>query len=157
MQWERPVDIYPWLKTLHVFLAIVAVGFNVSYAIWQARAAREPDHMGWALRGIKFLDDRIANPSYIGLAIVGVALVLLGPWEFTDFWVYASIALYVVLAVVGLGLYSPVLKRQIASYEASGAATAEFTALSARSRLLGMVLAVTVLLIIVLMVVKPGA
>ena len=79
-------------------------------------------------------------------------------WEWpVDIWVYASIALYVVLAVVGLGLYSPVLKRQIASYEASGAATAEFTALSARSRLLGMVLAVTVLLIIVLMVVKPGA
>jgi uncharacterized membrane protein len=79
-------------------------------------------------------------------------------WERpVDIWVYASIALYVVLAVVGLGLYSPVLKRQIASYEASGAATAEFTTLRARSRLLGMMLAVTVLLIIVLMVVKPGA
>jgi uncharacterized membrane protein len=79
-------------------------------------------------------------------------------WERpVDIWVYASIALYVVLAVVGLGLYSPVLKRQIANYEASGAATAEFTTLSARSRLLGMMLAVTVLLIIVLMVVKPGA
>jgi uncharacterized membrane protein len=79
-------------------------------------------------------------------------------WEWpVDIWVYASIALYVVLAVVGLGLYSPVLKRQIASYEASGAATAEFTTLRARSRLLGMMLAVTVLLIIVLMVVKPGA
>jgi hypothetical protein len=62
-------------------------------------------------------------------------------WERpVDIWVYASIALYVVLAVVGLGLYSPVLKRQIANYEASGAATAEFTTLSARSRLLGMVL-----------------
>jgi uncharacterized membrane protein len=79
-------------------------------------------------------------------------------WEWpVDIWVYASIALYVVLAVGGLGLYSPVLKRQIASYEASGAATAEFTTLRARSRLLGMMLAVTVLLIIVLMVVKPGA
>lgn len=79
-------------------------------------------------------------------------------WERpVDIWVYASIALYVVLAVVGLGPYSPVLKRQIASYEASGAATAEFTTLRARSRLLGMMLAVTVLLIIVLMVVKPGA
>lgn len=73
------MDWYPWLKTLHIFLAIVAVGLNVSYAVWQARAAREPEHMGYALRGIKFLDDRIANPSYGGLLIVGILLVVLGP------------------------------------------------------------------------------
>lgn len=150
------MDFYPWLKTLHILLAIVAVGFNISYAVWQVRAAREPEHMGWALRGIKFLDDRIANPSYFGLLIVGVLLVLLGPWEFTDFWIYAAIALYVLMAVVAVAFYSPVLKRQIASYEASGVTTAEFAALSSRSRILGMLLAVIVVLIIVLMVVKPG-
>ena len=150
------MDFYPWLKTLHVLLAIVAVGFNISYAVWQVRAAREPEHMGWALRGIKFLDDRIANPSYFGLLIVGVALVLLGPWEFTDFWIYAAIALYVLMAVVAVAFYSPVLKRQIASYEAGGAATDEFAALSTRSRIVGMLLAIIVVLIIVLMVVKPG-
>ena len=46
------MDLYPWLKTLHNLFAIVAVGFNISYAIWQARAAREPEYMGYALRGI---------------------------------------------------------------------------------------------------------
>ena len=73
------MDLYPWLKTLHIFFAIVAVGFNVSYGIWQTRAAREPQHMGYALRGIKFMDDRIANPAYVGLAVVGVVLVFIGP------------------------------------------------------------------------------
>ena len=34
------VDFYPWLKTLHILLAIVAVGFNISYGVWLARAAR---------------------------------------------------------------------------------------------------------------------
>jgi len=149
------MDFYPWLKTLHIFLAIVAVGFNISYGIWQARAAREPEHMGWALKGIKFMDDRVANPSYIGLLVVGVTLVLIGPWEFTDFWVYAAIALYVVLAVVGFALYSPTLTRQIAAYEAGGAGTEEFQRLGSRGRVLGMVLAFLVGLIIVLMVLKP--
>jgi uncharacterized membrane protein len=148
------MDLYPWLKTLHVLLAIVAVGFNMTYGIWQARAARDPQH--YALKTIKFMDDRIANPAYIGLAIVGVILVLIGPYDFEDLWVIVAIGLYVLLVVIGLGLYSPVLKRQIASYEAAGGQTADFAALSGRSRLLGAVLGVIVIAIIVLMVVKPG-
>jgi uncharacterized membrane protein len=154
--YDRPMDLYPWLKTLHVLLAIVAVGFNMTYGIWQARAARDPQHMGYALKTIKFMDDRIANPAYIGLAIVGVILVLIGPYDFEDLWVIVAIGLYVLLVVIGLGLYSPVLKRQIASYEAAGGQTADFAALSGRSRLLGAVLGVIVIAIIVLMVVKPG-
>jgi uncharacterized membrane protein len=151
------VDLYPWLKTLHILFAIVAVGFNISYGIWQARAAREPAHMGYALRGIKFLDDRVANPSYAGLLIVGIALVLLGPWEFTDLWVAVAIALYLLMGTVAFFFYSPTLKRQIEAYEAGGAQTEEFVELGNRGRLVGMVLAVLVLAIIVLMVVKPGA
>jgi uncharacterized membrane protein len=150
------MDWYPWLKTLHILFAIVAVGLNISYGIWQARAAREPEHTGYALRGIKFLDDRVANPSYAGLLIVGILLVLLGPWEFTQFWVYAAIGLYLVMGTVAFFFYSPTLKRQIAAYEASGAGTAEFAALGARGRLVGIILAVIVIAIIVLMVVKPG-
>lgn len=150
------MDLYPWLKALHVLLAIVAVGFNMSYGIWQARAGRDPQHMGYALRTIKFMDDRIANPAYVGLAIVGVALVLIGPYDFDDLWVAVAIGLYALLVIIGLGLYSPVLKRQIAEYETSGGQTAEFAGLSGRSRLLGAVLGLIVVAIILLMVVKPG-
>ncbi len=150
------MDWYPWLKTLHILFAIVAVGLNISYGVWQVRAAREPEHTGYALRGIKFLDDRIANPSYAGLLIVGILLVLLGPWEFTQFWVYGAIVLYLLMGTVAFFFYSPTLKRQIEVYESSGAAAAEFTALSTRSRVVGIILAIIVVAIIVLMVVKPG-
>ncbi len=64
--------------------------------------------------------------------------------------------LYVIMGAIAIVLYSPTLTKQIASYEASGAATAEFAALSSRSRILSIVLAVIVVAIIVLMVVKPG-
>jgi len=151
------MDVYPWLKLLHIFFAIVAVGLNISYAIWQARAAREPAHMGYALRGIKFLDDRVANPSYAGLLVVGILLVLTGPWEFTQLWVYSAIALYLVMGAVAFLLYSPTLTRLIAAYENGGATTPEFRALSSRSRAVGILLAIIVVAIIVLMVVKPGA
>ena len=150
------MDLYPWLKTLHILFAIVAVGFNISYGIWQARAAREPEHMGYALRGIKFLDDRVANPSYAGLLVVGILLVMIGPYGFTTFWVAVAIGLYVLMFVVAIVFYSPTLKRQIEAYETSGAQSDEFVRLGARGRLVGIVLAVLVVAIIVLMVVKPG-
>ena len=150
------MDFYPWLKTLHILFAIVAVGFNISYGIWQTRAAREPEHTGYALRGIKFMDDRVANPSYIGLGLVGVIMVLIGPYEFEQLWIAVSIALYVALIGIGLFVYTPTLRRQIAAYEADGAQTEEFASLGNRGRLLGMVLGLIVVAIIVLMVVKPG-
>ena len=150
------MDFYPWVKTLHILLAIVAVGFNISYGIWQARASREPDHMGYALRGIKFLDDRVANPAYVGILLAGIAMVLIGPYRFEQLWLAISIGLYVLMGVVALALYSPTLKAQIAAYESGGAASAEFARLTGRSRALGAALGVIVLAIIVLMVVKPG-
>ena len=150
------MDFYPWFKTLHIFFAIVAVGLNISYGIWQARAARELEHMGFALRGIKFLDDRVANPSYAGLLVVGIILVLIGPYEFTTMWIAVAIGLYIVMGIVAIVFYSPTLKRQIAEYEASGAQSAEFQELGVRGRMIGIVLAVIVFAILILMVVKPA-
>lgn len=150
------MDLYPWLKTLHIVFAIVAVGFNISYGIWLARAAREPEHSGYALRGIKFMDDRVANPAYAGLLVVGILLVLTGPYEFTALWVAVAIGLYVVMGAVAFFLYSPTLTRQIAAFESGGAQSPEFIALGNRGRMLGIVLGVLVFAIIVLMVVKPG-
>ena len=149
------MDLYPWLKTLHIFFAIVAVGVNISYGIWQARAGRETEHMGFALRGIKFLDDRVANPSYAGLLVVGIILVLMR-WDFTTLWIAVAIGLYLLMGAVAIAVYSPTLKRQIAAYESGGAQSAEFQALGARSRTLGIVLGVIVIAILVLMVVKPS-
>jgi uncharacterized membrane protein len=151
------VDFYPWLKTLHILLAIVAVGFNVSYGVWTARAAREPQHLGYVLRGIKFLDDRIANPAYAGLLAIGLLLIFIGPYDLTDTWVLVSIALYALMGAVAIVFYSPSLTRQIAAYESGGPASAEFTALGNRTRILGIVLGIIVLLILVMMVVKPGS
>ena len=89
--------------------------------------------------------------------MVGILLVLLGPWAFTQLWVAAAIGLYLFMGAVAFLFYSPTLTKLIASYESGGAATAEFKALSGRSRMVGILLAVLVVAIIVLMVIKPGA
>jgi uncharacterized membrane protein len=147
--------LYPWLKVIHILLAVVAVGFNFSYGILIGRALREPDHLGHVLRTVKTLDDRFANPAYGLLLVFGLAMVFVGPWAITDLWILLSLGLYVVMVAVAAALYTPTLRNQIAALEAHGAASAEFAALSARGTRLGMVLGALVVVIIGLMVLKP--
>jgi uncharacterized membrane protein len=147
--------LYPWLKTLHILLAIVAVGFNMSYAVLLSRAAREPEHMGHVLGTVKVLDDRFANPAYGLLLLVGLGLVFIGPYSITDLWIVLSLGLYLVLVVLGLAVYSPLLRRQIAVLETDGAGSAEFATLARRGRTVGILLGIGVVVIIGLMVLKP--
>jgi uncharacterized membrane protein len=149
------VSLYLILKFLHVLLAIIAIGFNASYPIWFARAQREPEHALYALRGIKILDDRFANPAYGLLLVLGLAMTFMAGIPFSTFWIAAALVLYVLLLVGGLLVYSPTLKAQIAALEAAGASSPEYTRLSQRGNVVGILLAVDVVIIVFLMVVKP--
>jgi uncharacterized membrane protein len=148
-------DLYPWLKVGHILAAVIAVGFNMTYGILLNRAAREPEHLGHVLRTVKVLDDRFANPAYGVLFVLGIVMVFIGPWQFTDLWIWLAIVLYVVVLVLGFAVYSPLLRNQIAALDAHGPASAEFQTLTGRGRSLGILLGVIVVVIIGLMVVKP--
>jgi uncharacterized membrane protein len=150
------MDAYLSLKFVHVVLAIIAVGFNASYGIWLARAAREPAHLSHVLRGIKTLDDRFANPAYALLLVTGVAMTLVAGIPLTTRWIVSSLVLYAVLLIVGFAVYTPTLRKQIAALESSGPTSPEYVALSSRGRLVGIGLAVIVVLIVLLMVTKPA-
>jgi len=147
---------YLIIKYIHILLAIIAVGFNASYGIWLARAAREPEHEMHVLRGIKILDDRFANPAYALLLITGLAMVLFfNSWSLTTFWIDAALVLYALAIIVGVVLFAPVLRRQVALLETQGANSPEFKQLARRSTLFGILTMIDVLLIIALMVFKP--
>jgi uncharacterized membrane protein len=146
---------YNLLKFLHVLLAIVAIGFNASYGVWLARAGREPQHLGHVLRGIKTLDDKFANPAYVLLLVTGILTALVGNIPFEAFWIAASIVLWVVLVGVGLGVYTPTLRKQIALVEGGGSDSPEYQRLARRGLLVGGLLAAIVIIIVFLMVTKP--
>ena len=149
------LTLYMFVKFLHVLLAIVAVGFNASYGIWLARAAREPTHTPFTLRGVKMLDDRIANPAYGLLLVTGLAMVLIGDLDLTTFWLAAALVLYVIAVVLGLFVYTPTLRRQIAAIDAEGPSSSSYQRLSQRGTTVGAILAIDVIAIVFLMVTKP--
>jgi uncharacterized membrane protein len=146
---------YEVVNFLHILLAVVAVGFNATYGIWLARAAREPEHEAFTLKGVKLLDDRFANPAYALLLVTGLLMVWIGDLDLTQFWLLAALVLYAVAVGLGLFVYTPTLRDQIAALEAGGAASTELQALSRRGTTVGIVLAVDVIVIVFLMVTKP--
>ena len=143
------------VKYIHILAAIVAVGFNVSYVVWIMRAQREPAHETFALKGVKFLDDRIANPAYGVLLLTGLLMVFLGGFSFTTLWIDVALVLYVVLIVLAVRFYTPSLREQIKLAEAGDTTSAAFVSLARQGRITGQALGLIVLVILAMMVFKP--
>lgn len=148
--------LYTTVKFIHILLAIIAFGFNATYGVWLARAQQHPEHLDFALRGVKFLDDYFANPAYLLLLVSGLTMVFVAGYNIlTTFWLLTALVLWLIAIVLGYAVYTPTLSRQIRVLATSGAESAEFGRLSTRGRVLGIVLAVVVLAILVMMVFKP--
>ena len=150
------MTLYLAVKFLHILMAIAAVGFNASYAVWLVRARRHPEHLEFALKGVKFMDDYVANPAYIGLLVTGPAMVLLLPWNLLQsFWLEAAIVLWAIVALLGYGVDTPTLSRPIKILAAKGAKDEQYRWLDQRAQRVGPALGVIVLVIVGLMVFKP--
>ena len=149
------MTLYTTLKFIHILLAIIAVGFNISYGIWLSRIQQQPAAASWVLRGVKLLDDRVANPAYAFLLVTGVAMVFTAGIPFSTFWVSGSMTLWLIAVLWGLLMYTPALKRQIQTLDASGFESVEYRSAASRATTIGMVNMLPILLILVLMVFKP--
>jgi uncharacterized membrane protein len=150
------MTLYLILKWLHVLLAIAAVGTNMTYAIWINRAAADGAVLPFTLRGVKILDDRVANPSYGLLLVTGLLMAYLGGWSLATPWMLLALVLYVVVVLVGLFGYTPTLREQIRLADVAGPSSADYQTVAKRSTFLGIALAVVVVAITFLMVVKPA-
>jgi uncharacterized membrane protein len=142
------------LKLIHVLAAITAVGANLTYTYWMRYAGQDRDRLVWTMKGIRRLDNFIATPAYVVLLITGVLMVIGGVFSFQTGWIIAALALYVVVVVIGIALYAPGLKRQIAEAEVDPTSPA-YAAAARRTNLFGLITTAIVLVIVVLMVTKP--
>jgi uncharacterized membrane protein len=148
-------SLFTTIKFIHILLAIIAFGFNATYGIWIARAQRNPEHLDFALRGVKILDDYFANPAYLLLLVSGLTMVFLVGYMLTTFWILSALVLWFVAIVLGYAVYTPTLSRQIRVLAKEGPQSEEYRRLSTRGTVVGIILAVVVLLILVMMVFKP--
>jgi uncharacterized membrane protein len=143
------------VKFFHILLVITAVGANITYGVWQARAAKDPEHEPFALRGVKFLDDHVANPAYLLVLVTGLTLAW-WHYSYTIHWIQAAIVLYVIMLLFGLAVYSPALTRQIETLERDGPQSSAYRSAALRATTFGIAVMVPILAIVFLMVVKPS-
>jgi uncharacterized membrane protein len=150
-----PMEIALVLKVLHIISAIVAVGANVTYAFWLRQAGTtDRDRLVFTIASIKKLDNTLATPAYIVVLLTGLGMVFLGVFSFTTGWIQAALALYVLVVILSIAVYSPALRRQLREAEADPGSAA-YRAAASRSNILGIVVIAIVLVIVVLMVTKP--
>jgi uncharacterized membrane protein len=142
------------LKLVHVASAIVAIGANVTYAIWMSRAHRDLDHLVFAIETIRFLDRRLALPAYGLVLVTGVVMVARGAYSFTTGWIVAAVVLYAVAVVVGIVAFAPTIRRQLAEARRDPTSAA-YAELARRNDRLTLITIVVVGAIVVLMVTKP--
>ncbi len=146
---------YAITKVVHVTLAIVAVGFNLSYGIWIARSTRDPEHLGFVMRTIRWIDSRIANPAYGVLLISGLFMAFTAGYPLTTFWIAAALALYGSAVVLGIAVIAPNFRAQLRALETAGPASDAFRSAASRGRAWGLAVSLVVVAIVFLMVTKP--
>jgi len=88
----------------------------------------------FALRGVQFMDARIANPAYGPPAGDRLIMSSQGPWSITTRWIDAALVLFVILILMGVLGYTPALRNQIRALESAGP-TAPLTGRPRRDRI----------------------
>jgi uncharacterized membrane protein len=148
-----PPLIYTLLVFVHIFATMVAVGLNASYVIWIIRGTKDTASMAFALRGVKFIDDYVANPCYLAGGVTGVLMIAMGKTVAPFLWF--AIGLYIVAMAIAYGVYTPLLSRQIKTLEASGINDPEYQMLAQRSNQVGALMGVLVVIIVLLKIFEP--
>ncbi len=146
----------PWqvFKYIHILAVIAALGANFTYAFWLARAGRDGDRLVFVIESVRRLDRRVANPAYIVAAITGLAIVATGPYGIGEPWIGAAILLYVLVALLGISVYGPAVRAQLALARTDPTSD-DYGRAARRARVIGLIVTAIVLVIVGLMVLKP--
>lgn len=157
MNIEALQPYHGWFLLLHILAAIAGLGANISYVFWLRWAERDRAYFDVAVRGVHRLDTVLTGPAYAVVLLTGIVLILAEEtWPLDKLWLVAGIVLYFVSGVVSFTVFVPALRMQLAE-GARDPAGAAYRAAARRSRLMAWVGIGIVVIVVWLMVLKPGA
>ena len=145
---------YVWVKFLHILIAIVALGTSAGLGIVMEFYGDHPVHGLFVLRAVKRLVALLVIPGYLLMVVTGLWLTHLS-WSFTLRWIQAALVLWI-LGGVSFAVSIMLLQKQIALFETNGPTSAPYKHASLLGRFFGGASGLIVVLIIYVMVAKPG-
>ena len=147
------------LKTIHVLFAVIWVGGAATTQILATRlsTANEPARMAAFAKDIEFVGTRVFMPSSIVVLGAGIWMVATSGWNFTDLWIILGLVGIAFSAIVGAAFLGPESGRIGRLIESRGPEDGEVVARMKRIFTVSRVELVILLLVVINMVVKPGA
>src|SRR5579884_3547973 len=154
---------------LHILAAIVAFGPTFTLPLIGAAARSQPMHIGFALKAIEILEERLVIPFVLTMPISGLLMAfnISLDWGHNP-WIIAALVVYAVAVSFALGVQAPTVRKALAMVSGGpapvpagpGAAAAgpppAFLALMKRMQMGGMLLSLFFLILMVLMIWRPG-
>jgi hypothetical protein len=165
--------LYKFLLVLHIFCAIVGFGAVYLNLLYGAQIRKHRGREGLAIYDANFFVSGIGQYFIYGVFVFGFLLVLVSDdvWKFDQTWVWLSMLLYVIALGVSHGVLLPAAKRMgvlmrelvdAGPPPAGGAPAgpppqaAELATLGQRVGVSSAFLDIMMIVILVLMVWKPG-
>ena len=151
--------MYDALKFLHIAAAIVWIGSGIGLTALFAAVDKAGDRATLLAVGryVDGLGNRLFAPAAMSTLIFGILTVVVSDSiGFTDTWIVIGLA-GVAISMVTVALRAPVAKQIGPAVQSHGPDSAEVTALLGRSRMINTADVVLLLIVVAVMVFKPGA
>ena len=162
-------DSYDLVLLLHILAAIIGFGAVFLNALYGAQVRARRGSEGLAILQANFLVSKVAEYFIYAVFVLGFVLVLMSDdvWSFGDTWVWLSMLLYIVGLGLSHGILQPSVRRMIALMEEMETAgppaagpppqAAEMQEIGKRVGVTGAALNILLVVILYMMVFKPGA
>lgn len=148
---------YEILLFLHVTLAIVWLGsgFFLQALVFRAEQTHDRGLMKSLGDSSEWMARRIFIPASLSVLLLGIALVLDGPWEFDQLWIMLGLIGYAASFLVGILLIEPEGKRIAATIGAHGPEHPEVGRRIRKINLISRMELVILLVVVADMTIKP--
>ena len=151
------------LLAIHIIAAVIFMGNIITSAFWKVRADKSGNLESMALnsRSLQLADLAFTMPGILGLLVTGIWMVGITGWQrFQEPWLGISFVLLILTGTIwGAGMV-PLQKRMTRldrDQAAAGQADPDYRQASRTWSMMGGVATLLPVVILVLMVLRPGA
>ena len=154
-------NLYDLVLVLHIAAAIIGFGGTFIAGFYAAEGAKRQGHEGLAIAETTVKVTSLAPTMAVyTVPVLGILLILLSDdvWQFSDAWISLSFLLYIVALVLAITVQVPNVRRMIALRKGEeGVQATEVERRAKTAALVGGILNLLWVVILFLMVFKPGA
>lgn len=149
---------YELFKTIHVLAAIAWVGGVIVSQVLASLAVQsgDPQKLIGFVKDQAWLGKRYFAPASVLVILGGIAMVIESGWNFSDLWIVIGISIYVVSVIIGMFFLTPGSEKMLVLANERGTEDQATQDAARRLTMLSQVDLVLLVLVVAVMVIKPG-